>query len=200
MLGTLTVILGGMYSGKSETLLSLVRRADLGRRRFSLIKPAIDDRYSISEVVTHDGRRYACTSVESSRDIHNNIPDDLERLFIDEAQFFDAGLVPVLDDLVRRGVQVVAAGLDLDFRGNPFDTMIPLVFSAKRIVKLEAICDVCGEDASRSQRVVDGRAVTTGDVVQVGGSETYEPRCRLCFESDPIVYPDLEPTNKTANV
>ena len=200
MTGTLTVILGSMFSGKSETLLSLVRRADLGRRRFALLKPSLDDRYSTSDVVSHDGRRYACVAVSSSSEIDRALPADLERLFIDEAQFFDEGLVQVVDKLVGHGVQVVVAGLDLDFQGRPFPTMIPLVFSAEHLIKLTAICDVCGEDASRSQRVVDGAAVTSGDVVQVGGIETYEPRCRDCFASDESVYSRVTEQVNTAEV
>lgn len=188
MNGSVTVILGCMYSGKSTRLLELVRRTDLGRRQFALVKPAVDARYSTSEVVSHDGRRYPCTVVPVAMQMLEVVPTDIEALFIDEAQFFGPELLEVVNSFARRGVRVTVAGLDLTFQGEPFPSMVPLVFSAEEVVKLTAICDLCGEDACRSQRVVDGIPVLDGDVVQVGGVEAYEPRCRSCFVAPSTVY------------
>jgi len=186
--GSLSVILGSMYSGKSTRLLELVRRADLGRRQFALVKPKVDNRFSSTDVVSHDGSSYPCHVVEASLQILEILPRNVELLFIDEAQFFDDNLLQVVEQLALEGVRVVVAGLDLDFQGHPFPSMVALAFSAEELTKLTAICDLCGENASRSQRVVDGKPVTHGALIQVGGVESYEPRCRSCFESPHSVY------------
>lgn len=179
--GTVTVLTGPMYSGKSTRLLEKVRRSDLGRKKFMLIKPATDDRYAISHVVSHDQRSYPCDVVDSTLSIRPLVPSGTEIVFIDEAQFFSFTLVNDVAYLAAGGIDVVLAGLDLDFRGHPFPVMVDLVFGAEKVVKLSAICDVCGADASRSQRVADGRPILCGDTVAVGGVESYEARCRSCF-------------------
>jgi thymidine kinase len=183
MSGTVTVIMGCMYSGKSTRLLEKVRRADLGRRQFLLVKPAVDDRYSDTEVVTHDGRHYASEVVATSADILSAVAavSNIEVVFIDEGQFFDDELHVIVDMLAARGVDVVVAGLDLDFRAEPFETMVPIILHAEHIERLLAICDNCGADACRSQRLADGQPTASGDQVEVGGVETYEARCRGCF-------------------
>ena len=187
-MGKVTAIIGCMFSGKSTRLLEKVRRADLGRRRFVLVKPRTDDRYSATEVVSHDGRRYPCLVVEHSADILHVTPEDAEVVFIDEGQFFDEELHVVVDVLARRNIQVVVAGLDLDFRLEPFGAMLPIVLGAEEVIKLTAICDSCGEDATRSQRLADGQPTASGDQVEVGGTETYEARCRHCFVGTSRVY------------
>ena len=181
MSGTVTVIMGCMFSGKSTRLLEKVRRADLGRRRFLLVKPAVDNRYSDTQVVTHDGRRYPTEVVAVSADILAVAPNDVEVVFIDEGQFFDEELSTIVEQLAARGVDVVVAGLDLDFRAQPFETMVPIILHAEYIERLLAICDNCGSDACRSQRLADGQPTASGDQVEVGGVETYEARCRGCF-------------------
>lgn len=191
--GKVTVLTGPMYSGKSTRLLEKVRRYDLGRRRFMLIKPATDNRYAISHVVSHDQRSYPCDVVDPTLSFLPLIADDVEAVFIDEAQFFGDSLHGDVSALAARGTDVVLAGLDLDFRGQPFPVMIPLIFSAEQVVKLSAICDICGADASRSQRVVDGRPILCGDTVAVGGVESYEARCRACFvQSNTSVLDQIE--------
>lgn len=181
MSGTVTVIMGCMYAGKSTRLLEKVRRADLGRRQFVLVKPARDDRYSGTEVVTHDGRRYHSEVVSVSADILAAVPENIEVVFIDEGQFFDEELTVVVDTLANRGVDVVVAGLDLDFRAEPFAAMVPIILHAEYIERLLAVCDNCGADACRSQRLADGQPTASGDQFEVGGVESYEARCRGCF-------------------
>lgn len=179
--GQITVIMGPMYSGKSTRLLEQVRRSDLGHKRFILIKPATDDRYSSHHVVSHDNMSFPCSVVDSNETIIPHIPENTSVVFIDEVQFFNSNILNDIEDLALRGVDVVVAGLDLDFMGNPFKATVDLAFTADHVIKLSAICDVCGCDAIRSQRIVDGAAVTSGKVVEVGGLESYEARCRSCF-------------------
>ena len=181
MSGTVTVIMGCMYSGKSTRLLEKVRRADLGRRQFLLVKPAVDDRYSDTDVVTHDGRHYAAEVVATAAGILDILPPGVEEVFVDEGQFFDTQLHPVVDTLAERGINVTVAGLDLDFRAEPFEPMVQIILHAEYIERLLAICDNCGADACRSQRLADGQPTASGDQVEVGGVETYEARCRGCF-------------------
>lgn len=182
MAGKLEVIIGGMYAAKSTRLIENVRRAVLARRNVVMFKPSSDDRYSECEVVSHDGLRYPCCSVPDLDALVSALPDIPCLVAVDEAQFFGEGLAETLDDLARAGYEVVAAGLDLDFRGVPFPNMIPLVFLADEVTKLRAVCTACGADACRSQRMLDGWPVTEGEVVEVGGVEAYEARCRACFQ------------------
>lgn len=187
--GSVTAIVGSMYSGKSTRLLEGVRRADLGRRSFVLVKPQTDDRYASDHVVSHDKSSFPCEVVPNAQEIVH-VGAQAERVFIEEGQFFDDELPDIVDLFAGWGRDVTVAGLDLDFRGEPFDIMSRIVMGADHVIKLQAICDVCGEDACRSQRIVDGEPVTHGDVIEVGGVEAYEARCRSCF-----VYPmSREPT------
>lgn len=189
MSGSVTAVVGCMFSGKSTRLLERVRRVDLGRRRFALVKPRVDNRYSDTDVVTHDGRRYHAEVVEQSSDILAVVPSDAEWVFIDEGQFFDDGLPGVVETLADRGAHVVVAALDLDFRAEPFTAVAPIIVSAEHVEKLHAVCDNCGADACRSQRLADGHPTAAGDQVEVGGTETYEARCRSCFvTSEASVY------------
>lgn len=195
--GHVTAIVGSMYSGKSTRLLEGVRRADLGRRQFVLIKPAVDNRYEADHVVSHDRRSYPCVVVDRAQDIVMEAVS-AERVFIDEAQFFDDELPGIVEALAAWGKEVTVAGLDLDFRGKPFDLTSQIVMGADHVVKLLAICDNCGEDACRSQRMVNGEPVIDGSVIEVGGHESYEARCRTCFVPAPtsssmgVGVPDLE--------
>lgn len=182
--GSIEVITGVMFSGKSEELLRRVRRALIARKRIQVFKSHLDDRYSgIHLVTSHDGRRLEARPVSESRQIAEFVDDDVDVVAIDEVQFLDDGIVDVVNDLADRGIRVIISGTDMDFRGRPFGPVGPLLAVAERIDKLHAICVVCGELASRNQRLIDGRpAPAEGPTIQVGGSESYEARCRRHHE------------------
>jgi thymidine kinase len=182
--GSIEVITGVMFSGKSEELLRRVRRALIARRDVQVFKSHLDDRYSgIHAISSHDGRRVEARPVSSSIEIAEHIAADVDVVAIDEVQFLDTGIIAIANRLADRGIRVIISGTDMDFRGEPFGPIGPLLAVAERIDKLHAICVVCGELATRNQRLIDGRpAVAEGPTIQVGGSETYEARCRNCHE------------------
>lgn len=181
--GTVELVVGSMFSGKSEELIRRIKREKYGRREVALFKPSIDNRYSVSEVVTHDGTSFPAHVVEDAMDILNIADTEgVEVVGIDEAQFFPEELVLYVHQLAARwGKDVIIAGLDTDFRGEPFPTMVPLMFRADELTKLRAKCHSCGADASCTQRLSGGLPVLDGEVVSVGGQESYEARCRDCF-------------------
>ncbi len=182
--GRIEVIAGVMFSGKSEELIRRVRRAVIARKRVQVFKSHLDDRYAgIYSVTTHDGLTVEAHPVDSAAEIMRQARDDTSVLAIDEAQFLDEGIVDVATALANRGVRVVLAGTDTDFRGEPFGAMPELMAVAEIVDKLHAICVICGEDACRNQRLIDGRpAVYDSPTIMVGGSESYEARCRRCHE------------------
>ena len=182
--GQIEVIAGVMFSGKSEELIRRVRRAVIAGKRVQVFKSHFDDRYSgIHSVTTHDGITVEAQPVDSSLEIMRLIRDDTEVVAIDEAQFLDEGTVSVCTTLANRGVRVILAGTDTDFRGEPFGCMPELMAVAELVEKLHAICLSCGEDACRNQRLIDGKpALYESPTIMVGGSETYEARCRSCHE------------------
>ena len=182
--GSIEVITGVMFSGKSEELLRRVRRALIARKTVQVFKSHLDDRYSgIHAISSHDGRRVEARPVSSSLEIAEHIKDDVDVVAIDEVQFLDTGIIEVANRLADRGIRVIISGTDMDFRGEPFGPIGPLLAVAESIDKLHAICVVCGDLATRNQRLIDGRpAVAEGPTIQVGGSETYEARCRHCHE------------------
>ncbi|MFQ5746112.1 MAG: thymidine kinase [Gemmatimonadota bacterium] len=169
-----------MFSGKSEELLRRVRRALIARRKVQVFKSHLDDRYSgIQTISSHDGRMIDAKAVTSSRDVAEWIEPDTEVVAVDEVQFLDPGIVGVVSALADRGCRVIVSGTDMDFRGRPFGSIGELLAIAERIDKLHAICVVCGELATRNQRLIDGQpAPAEGPTIQVGGSESYEARCR----------------------
>jgi thymidine kinase len=173
-----------MFSGKSEELLRRVRRAVLARRQVQVFKSHLDERYGGLQVVsTHDGGRIQSEPVSSSVELMARVRSDTEVLAIDEAQFLDGGIVEVANELANRGVRVIVAGTDMDFRGQPFGPMPQLLAVAEKVDKLQAICVRCGQLATRNQRLIDGRpAPAEGPTIQVGGLESYEARCRACHE------------------
>jgi thymidine kinase len=182
--GWIEVISGVMFSGKSEELLRRVRRALIARKRVQVFKPHLDDRYgSLFSVVSHDGQTADALPASSSVEIARAIQDDTQVVAIDEAQFLDDGIVRVANALAHMGKRVIIAGTDMDFRGEPFGPMPQLLAVAEKVDKLHAICVQCGDLATRNQRLVDGRpAPAEGPTIQVGGSESYEARCRACHE------------------
>ena len=182
-LGWLEVICGSMFSGKTEEMIRRVRRARIAKQNVQVFKPAIDNRYAVEEVKSHNGLGVEAIPVGNTEELLSKVQPDTEVIGIDEIQFFDAPIVQAVQDLANRGVRVIAAGLDMDFRGEPFGTMPQLMSSAEHIDKLHAICVVCGAEASRTQRLIDGRPAAYDDpIILVGGSESYEARCRHCHE------------------
>ncbi len=181
--GWIEVICGGMFSGKSEELIRRVRRAQIARQRVQVFKPSIDTRYSIGGISSHSGASAEAMSVRDTRELVQALASDVDVVAIDEVQFFDADIVELCCDLADRGVRVIAAGLDLDFRGEPFGPVPTLMARAERVDKLAAICMLCGGPASRSQRLIDGRPAAYDDpIIAVGAREMYEARCRHCHE------------------
>lgn len=182
--GWIEVITGVMFSGKSEELLRRVRRALIAKKRVQVFKSHLDDRYGgIHLVSSHDGQRAEAIPVSSSVQVAQAVGEGTEVVAIDEAQFLDNGIVKVANALADRGVRVIVAGTDMDFRGEPFGPIPLLLAVAERVDKLDAICVRCGGIATRNQRLVDGRpAPAEGPTIQVGGAETYEARCRRCHE------------------
>ena len=182
--GWVEVVSGVMFSGKSEELLRRVRRALIARRKVQVFKSHLDDRYGgVYKISSHDGTLLDAIPVNTSAQIGQQIEDDVEVVAIDEAQFLDDGVVALVNALADRGIRVILAGTDMDFRGEPFGPMPQLFAIAERVDKLSAICVVCGEMATRNQRLIDGQpAPAEGPTIQVGGSESYEARCRACHQ------------------
>lgn len=182
--GWIEVISGVMFSGKSEELLRRVRRALIARRTVQVFKSHLDDRYGgIQKISSHDGKMIDAIPVNTSVQIAELADADAQVIAIDEAQFLDFGIVSVVNALADRGQRVIMAGTDMDFRGEPFGPMAELLAVAERVDKLHAICVVCGELASKNQRLLDGKpAPAEGPTIQVGGAESYEARCRKCHE------------------
>jgi thymidine kinase len=180
--GSIEVIAGVMFSGKSEELIRRVRRALIARRRVQVFKSHLDERYGgITRVSSHTGVEIEATPVDGTAEIVRRILPDTEVVAIDEAQFLDEGIVEVATALAARGVRVIVAGTDTDFRGAPFGRMGELMAVAEDVTKLQAICVVCGDLACRNQRLIDGRpARFDSPTIMVGGSEAYEARCRRC--------------------
>lgn len=177
--GRVEVICGSMFSGKTEELIRRLRRARIARQQVQVFKPVLDNRYAEEKVVSHNGQGLDARAVKSAADILNRVQSDTTVVGVDEAQFFDDQLPVVIDELAERGIRVILAGLDMDFRGEPFGVMPMLMARAEEVQKLHAICVVCGEEACRTQRLVDGRPAHYDDpVIMVGASEVYEARCR----------------------
>ncbi|HUS15958.1 MAG TPA: thymidine kinase [Chloroflexia bacterium] len=179
--GAVEVICGSMFSGKTEELIRRVKRAQIARQRVQVFKPRIDNRYAAHQVASHDGVLYQAVAVSDTAEIRAAIDPEATTVAIDEVQFFDWKVVDLCHDLADRGVRVIVAGLDLDFRAEPFGPMPMLMAEAEQVTKLQAICVVCGNPASRTQRLINGEPASYDDpVIQIGASEVYEARCRHC--------------------
>jgi thymidine kinase len=175
--GWIEVIVGSMFSGKSEELIRRLRRAQIAKQRVQIFKPQIDTRYAADHIVSHSDMRIASTAVRDSQELLDRVDPDAEVVGVDEGQFFDQGLPAVCTTLANRGVRVIVAGLDQDYLGKPFEPMPQLLSIAEFITKTHAICMVCGNPANHTQRLVH-----SGDRVLVGASGLYEARCRRCFD------------------
>jgi thymidine kinase len=175
--GWIEVIVGSMFSGKSEELIRRLRRAQIARQKVQIFKPAIDTRYSEDHIVSHGEMRIASASVDGSRQLLERVTPDTEVVGIDEGQFFDVGLPAACSALADRGMRVIVAGLDQDYLGKPFEPMPQLLAIAEYITKTLAICVVCGDPANHTQRLV-----ASSDRVLVGATGLYEARCRHCFD------------------
>ena len=175
--GWIEVIVGSMFSGKSEELIRRLRRAQIARQRVQIFKPAVDTRYAEDHIVSHSELRIPSEQAASARELMNQVDRATEVVGIDEGQFFDAELPAVCTELAMRGVRVIVAGLDQDYLGKPFEPMPQLLAIAEYITKTRAICMVCGNPANHTQRLV-----ASTDRVLLGASGTYEARCRRCFD------------------
>ncbi|HEU5140218.1 MAG TPA: thymidine kinase [Bacillales bacterium] len=181
--GWLEVVCGSMFSGKSEELIRRVRRAQYGKLKTEVFKPIIDNRYSEAEVVSHNGISVLANPVQNAKDILEKASLNADVVAIDEIQFFDGEILAVVQELADNGVRVIAAGLDQDFRGEPFGQVPDLMTLAESVTKLQAICVVCGSPASRTQRLINGQpAFFNEPTIMVGAAESYEARCRHCHE------------------
>jgi len=180
--GWVEVIAGSMFSGKSEELIRRVRRSMIARKKVQVFKSHLDNRYTgVFAVGSHDGRTVEAVPVDSAAQVALRVDPDAQVIAIDEVQFLDDGIVDVATGLADRGVRVILAGIDTDFRGEPFGPMPRLMCLAEVVDKLHAICVQCGMPASRNQRLIDGKpAHWESPLIMVGGTESYEARCRMC--------------------
>jgi len=181
--GWIEVICGSMFSGKTEELIRRVRRAQIARQKVQVFKPRLDDRYQYEKVASHTGMHLDAIVVGEAGEIPQLVAPDTTVVAIDEGQFFDWTIADVCGFLADSGRRVIIAGLDLDFRGEPFGPMPLLMAQAERVDKLQAICVVCGAPASRTQRLINSQPASYDDpVIMVGAEEVYEARCRHCHE------------------
>ena len=175
--GWIEVIVGSMFSGKSEELIRRLRRAQIARQRVQIFKPAVDTRYGDDHIVSHSELRILSEQAQNSADLLAKVKPETEVVGIDEGQFFDADLPAACAELASHGVRVIVAGLDQDCLGKPFEPMPQLLAVAEYITKTRAICMVCGNPANHTQRLVQNT-----DRVLLGATGTYEARCRHCFD------------------
>lgn len=181
--GSIEVVCGSMFSGKTEELIRRLRRAVIARQKVQVFKPAIDIRYAVEKVKSHAGMDFDAIPIKNAKELLHHLAPDTTVVGIDEAQFLDAAVVEIVQALASRGVRVIIAGLDQNFRGEPFGSMPVLLALAENVEKLTAICMVCGEPATRTQRLVNGKPARFDDpIVIVGASEMYEARCRKHHE------------------
>lgn len=189
--GWIEVICGSMFSGKSEELVRRLRRAQIARQRVAVFKPQLDNRYHANDVVSHNGVRLSARAVATASEVLRRV-GDAEVVGIDEAQFFDDGIVDVVLRLADQGRRVVVATLDMDFKNEPFGPVPQLLAVSEFVDKLQAICQSCAGPATRTQRLIEGRPASPDEpVIRVGAQESYEPRCRACHEL-PLSQPSLD--------
>lgn len=180
--GWIEVITGSMYAGKTEELIRRIKRIEYAKECVFVFKPKIDNRYSDNEVVSHSNYRTPSIIIENPEEIYQHIKDkDVYAIAIDEAQFFSSSLIQICEKLADKKIRVIVAGLDKDFRGEPFGIMPELLARAEYVTKLDAICQVCGAKATRTQRIINNKPANYNDpIILVGAKEQYEARCRHC--------------------
>ena len=181
--GWIETISGCMFAGKTEELIRRIKVLEFAKKEIMVFKPQIDNRYSQTKVVSHAGSSVESYVVSSAREILEMVKDSTEVVAIDEAQFFDDEICDVCNVLADRGIRVMAAGLDTDFKGEPFGPMPKLITEAEFVTKLAAVCNKCGAPATRTQRIINGKPASYNDpIIMVGAAESYEARCRHCHE------------------
>lgn len=177
--GWIEIITGSMFSGKSEELIRRLRRGIYAKQKVVVFKPAIDDRYHKEKVVSHNGNEIEAINISTAQEILNHKLEEVNVIGIDEVQFFEDDIVNIVEKLAENGHRVIVAGLDMDFRGEPFKPMPKLLAVSEHITKLQAVCSVCGSPSSRTQRLINGEPAKVDDpIILVGANESYEPRCR----------------------
>ena len=181
--GWIEVICGCMFAGKTEELIRRINVLSYARKNILVFKPKIDDRYSTTEIASHAGSKVPCIVISEAKEILDHVNYDTDVVAIDEVQFFDEDVVDICEYLADSGVRVMVAGLDKDFRGEPFGVLPDLLTRAEFVTKLTAVCAKCGAPATRTQRIINGKPASFNDpIVLVGAKEAYEPRCRHCHE------------------
>ena len=182
--GWIECICGSMFSGKSEELLRRIKRGVIAKQSVLLFKPSIDNRYEENKVSTHNGNSFESVNIDKADEILDYIKDKkYDIIGIDEVQFFDNKIIEVINKLADDGIRVIVAGLDMDFKAEPFHPMPEIMAVSEMVTKLHAVCNKCGKEASRSQRLIDGEPARYDDpIVVIGASESYEARCRHCHE------------------
>ena len=181
--GWVEVICGCMFAGKTEELIRRIKTLQYGKKKIKIFKPRIDNRYAINEIASHSGYKVPCICIDEANDILKYIEDDDEVVCVDEVQFLSKDIVLISEALADKGIRVILAGLDRDFRGVTFGAMADLLIHAEFITKLSAVCNICGNPATRTQRIVNGNPAHYNDpIILVGAIESYEPRCRHCHE------------------
>ena len=181
--GWIEVICGCMFAGKTEELIRRINVLSYARKNILVFKPKIDDRYSTTEIASHAGSKVPCIVISEAKEILDHVNYDTDVVAIDEVQFFDEVVVDICEYLADSGLRVMVAGLDKDFRGEPFGVLPDLLTRAEFVTKLTAVCAKCGAPATRTQRIINGKPASFNDpIVLVGAKEAYEPRCRHCHE------------------
>lgn len=181
--GWIEVICGCMFAGKTEELIRRINVLSYARKNILVFKPQIDDRYSTTEIASHAGSKVPCIVISEAKEILDHVNYDTDVVAIDEVQFFDEDVVDICEYLADSGLRVMVAGLDKDFRGEPFGVLPDLLTRAEFVTKLTAVCAKCGAPATRTQRIINGKPASFNDpIVLVGAKEAYEPRCRHCHE------------------
>ena len=181
--GYIEAVVGPMYSGKSEELIRRLKRAKIAKQEVIVFKPCIDNRFSKEDVVSHSGISIRAIAINHTEEIYDNITEQTQVVGIDEIQFFDKKIVEVALELANKGIRVIAAGLDMDFKAEPFGPVPELLARAEFVEKLQAVCMKCGSPATRTQRLINNEPARYDDpIILVGATESYEARCRKCHQ------------------
>jgi thymidine kinase len=181
--GWIEVVCGPMFAGKSEELIRRIKRLEYAKKKTIVFKPSIDNRYSNDEVVSHSNLKTKSISIRSAKEILDYVDSTTFAIAVDEVQFLDKEIIDVAQKLALKGIRVILAGLDTDFRGEPFSITASAMTIAEDVTKLTAICVVCGAPATKTQRIINGKPASYHDpIIKVGASEAYEPRCRHCHQ------------------